>query len=205
MAKDALRQEVLEIELELKEVGSLFRGALKNVPEFDIADPKLLPYGLKPHTRSVSWIVEQVITQQMKFHAQKMGLKDVDIDIPDTALHDCILIRSHGVRLYVNVKTHQHSGKKNKNDISAVEKLYFQYHTNPDYRLIYFCAPITFANTTIRIHADECHVFSPQFMPIYVNPRNDKLQAFYEHEPQSRTRATFLELLRDNSTSIKLT
>ena len=29
------------------------------LPEFDITDEKILPYGLKPHTRSVSWIVEQ--------------------------------------------------------------------------------------------------------------------------------------------------
>ncbi|MEA2064828.1 MAG: hypothetical protein U9O66_00840 [Patescibacteria group bacterium] len=41
-------------------------------------------------------------------------------------------------------------------------------------------------------------------MPIYVNPRNDKIQAFYHHAPEHRTRKQFLELLRKNSKSIIL-
>ncbi len=35
-----------------------FTRVIQIVPDFDITDPKILPYGLKPHTRSVSWIVE---------------------------------------------------------------------------------------------------------------------------------------------------
>lgn len=36
------------------------------------------------------------------------------------------------------------------------------------------------------------------------NPRNDKIQAFYHHEPMLRTRPEFLQLLRDHSKSIVL-
>jgi hypothetical protein len=48
------------------------------------------------------------------------------------------------------------------------------------------------------------HIFSPQFLPIYINPRNDKIQAFYHHEPEYRSRVEFLQLLREKSRSIVL-
>lgn len=76
-----------EIELirqELSEMDSLFRKVIDIIPSFDIADPKVLPYGLRPHTRSVSWIVEQVITQQTKYHAKELNLENVELDLPDT-------------------------------------------------------------------------------------------------------------------------
>ena len=60
-----------EIELINREMGlmkEIFLKVIKIVPSFDLTDAKILPYGLKPHTRSVSWIVEQVITQQAKFN-----------------------------------------------------------------------------------------------------------------------------------------
>ncbi|CAN5678858.1 hypothetical protein BH24ACI2_BH24ACI2_01460 [soil metagenome] len=96
------------------------------------------------------------------------------------------------------------SGRRNKNDISAVEKLYMQYTANPNYRLIYACFGINFQNLTISFQKEAVHVFSPQFLPIYVNPRNDKIQSYYHHEQIYRSRQDFLRLLRENSRSIVL-
>ena len=79
-----------------------------------------------------------------------------------------------------------------------------QYTTNPDYRLIYAVFQFRFDNTTIIFEKDKVHTFSPQFLPIYVNPRNDKLQAMYYAEREERTRQEFLKLLQKNSTSITL-
>lgn len=184
-------------------VKSIFMKTVDLLPSFDITNSKVLPYGLKAHTRSVSWIVEQVITQQTKFHAAALDLKSVDIDMPDTSLQDCIIFTdTHN--LYVNIKIHNADGKENKNDISAVEKLYMQYSANSNYRLIYAIFGVRFQNTKISFVKDYIHVFSPQFLPIYVNPRNDKIQAFYHHVPIPRTRKVFLRLLRDNSKSIIL-
>ena len=173
------------------------------LPSFNITDEKLLPYGLKPHTRSVSWIVEQVITQQSKYRAKDLGIEDVNFDLPDICLHDCVIIRN-GKSHYINIKIHNMDGKENKNDISAVEKLYTQYHANSNYNLIFVCIGIRFKNVNISFDSDYLSLFSPQFLPIYVNPRNDKIQSFYHHEPQLRTRETFLRLLRENSKSIIL-
>lgn len=106
---------------------------------------------------------------------------------------------------YINVKIHNIAMKENKNDIAAVEKIYMQYTTNPSYNLIYACFGIIFRNINIAFDSEYLCLFSPQFLPIYVNPRNDKIQAYYHHKPIDRTRAKFLELLRANSKSIVLT
>lgn len=199
----ALEDEVALITSEMSIVKDIFLKVVDILPSFNITDPKVLPYGLKAHTRSISWIVEQVITQQTKYHAKRLGLQDVEIDMPDTSLHDCVILRD-GQRFFVNVKIHNADGRENKNDIAAVEKLYMQYNTNPNYRLIYAAFGVRFQNLTISFVKDYVHVFSPQFLPIYVNPRNDKIQAFYHHQPIYRTRENFLQQLRDNSKSIVL-
>jgi len=196
-------KEVSKILDEIKYLEKLFQYLLGILPNFNITDSKILPYGLKPHTRSVSWLVEQVIVQQTKFRAKELGIDDVNFDLPDTCLHDCEIYASEK-KFYVNIKVHNVDGKENKNDISAVEKLYFQYVTNPEYDLIYVCFGIKFENVKVHFSKDYLVLFSPQFMPIYVNPRNDKIQATYHHDTILRTRRDFLELLKKNSKSITL-
>jgi len=181
----------------------LYTKLIQILPSFDITNKKVLPYGLKPHTRSISWIVEQVITQQTKYNKDQLGLDFVDFDMPDTCLHDCV-IKSGKKTYYVNIKAHNANGKENKNDIAAVEKLFMQYRLNADYDVIYVCLGIHFKSINISFDKDYLEVFSAQFMPIYVNPRNDKLQSFYKHEPEYRSRREFLEFLQNNSTSIVL-
>ena len=68
--------QIQQVKNELEFVEDVFRKLLKILPSFDITNEKILPYGLKPHTRSVSWLVEQVITQQTKFNAKQLGLTD---------------------------------------------------------------------------------------------------------------------------------
>lgn len=47
-------------------------------------------------------------------------------------------------------------------------------------------------------------IFSPQFLPIYINPRNDKIQAAYRHDKIHRSREEFLKMLKEKSKSIIL-
>lgn len=199
----SLKTEVNLINKEMAVVKNIFLSTVNIIPEFDITDNKILPYGLRAHTRSISWIVEQVITQQTKFHSQEFGITDVAFNMPDTCLHDCIITIGEK-RYFVNVKIHNIDGKKNKNDISAVSKFYMQYSLNPDYRLIYAAFGIRFQNLTISFDKNSVHVFSPQFLPVYINPSNDKIQAYYHHEPIYRTRQDFLQILREGSKSIIL-
>lgn len=198
-----MKNEIKNIEDDLEFVKSIYLKLLTILPSFNITDKKILPYGLKAHTRSVSWLVEQVITQQTKYNAKKLGVDKVNFDFPDTSLHDCEIIVD-GKSYFVNVKIHNIEGKENKNDISAVEKLYFQYNVNKNYALIYACFGIKFENIKISFVKDYLEIFSPQFLPIYINPRNDKIQATYRHDKVYRTREEFLKMLKQESKSIIL-
>jgi hypothetical protein len=195
--------KVADIEKDIACLKDLYSRLIKILPSFNITDSKVLPYGLKPHTRSVSWLVEQVITQQTKYNEVALGLSEVDFDMPDTCLHDCT-IKVKEKTYYVNIKTHNVDGKENKNDIAAVEKLYMQYSSNPLYDVMYVCLGIHFNGVNISFDKDYVAVFCAQFLPIYVNPRNDKIQARYHHVPQIRSRQDFLKLLREQSHSIVL-
>jgi len=195
--------EIQKIEKELNFVKNNYLKLLTILPSFNITDKKILPYGLRAHTRSVSWLVEQVITQQTKYNAKKLGLDKVDFDFPDTSLHDCEIVVNNK-SYFINVKIHNIEGKENKNDISAVEKLYFQYSVNKDYNLIYACFGIKFENIKITFDKNYLEIFSPQFLPIYVNPRNDKIQATYRHDKIHRTREEFSKMLKEKSKSIIL-
>ncbi len=196
--------EIRLINEELATMQDLFERVVEIIPNFDITNPEILPYGLKPHTRSVSWIAEQVIVQQAKYNRETLGIEDVDFSMPDTSLHDCIVLQSDTARYYVNIKITNATRRQNKNDIAAVEKLYMQYRANSDYRLIYTVFGFTFDNMTISFVKDRIHTFSPQFLPVYVNPRNDKIQAYYHAPPEERTRDELLELLQSRSRSIVL-
>jgi len=183
---------------------NLFHRVIEIIPRFNITDPKIIPYGLKPHTRSVSWIVEQVIVQQAKYNRKYLDIKDVMFDLPDTSLHDCEILNLSNHRYYINIKITQARKRQSKNDISAVEKLYRQYSENENYRIIFVVFQFTFRNTEITFIKDKVHAFSPQFLPIYVNPRNDKIQAFYYADHQLRSRENFLKELKHQSRSISL-
>lgn len=195
--------EIQKIEKELNFVKNNYLKLLTILPSFNITDKKILPYGLRAHTRSVSQLVEQVITQQTKYNAKKLGLDKVDFDFPDTSLHDCEIVVNNK-SYFINVKIHNIEGKENKNDISAVEKLYFQYSVNKDYNLIYACFGIKFENIKITFDKNYLEIFSPQFLPIYVNPRNDKIQATYRHDKIHRTREEFSKMFKEKSKSIIL-
>lgn len=198
-------REINLINRELREMQNFFGEVVQIIPRFRLTSRRILPYGLKPHTRSVSWIAEQVIAQQAKYNRRTLGVNDVEIDLPDTCLHDCEVVKNSRKKYYVNIKITNVKVRPGKSDIAAVEKLYMQYKANPDYRLIYVVFGFSFSNITVSLDRSAVHVFSPQFLPVYVNPRNDKLQAHYRSARQVRSRSEFLNLLQKESRSIVLT
>lgn len=173
-----------------------FSDLVGEIGNFDVVDSKLLPNGFKPHTRSISWIAEQVILQQAKAKAKKLGFKDIIFSEKDTDVFDCIVLPEDGGKIYVNVKVTNIDGKHNKNDISAAERLYNFLIDHNDGPLFYVVMGIQFKNTKVLFSKEQVLVFSPVLLPeIYVNPKNAKLQAYYDAPPVERTTQDFLELL----------
>lgn len=200
MTKDS---EIKKISEDLELVQHIFSAVVQDIPSFEVGSESALPYGLKPHTRSVSWLVEQVLVQKVKVMSTDLGLSYVNYELPDTELHD-LEIRVGDRQLFINVKCHQAEKKANKNDISAVVKLHKRYVEDKNYDLIYVAVGIKFEDRSVVFMSDHVNCFSPQFLPIYVNPTNDKIQAFYNHEPQVRSRSEFLRILRESSKTLKL-
>lgn len=197
-------ENINKIQKEIIFIKRVYEKLILELPNFKITDEHLLPYGLKPHTRSVSWLVEQIINQQSKIRAKQLGIKDVCFELPDTCLHDCIITDLNDRKHFVNIKVHNADGKDTKNDISAVEKLYKEYIKDDNYDVFYVCFGIHFNNVNILFDREYLEVFSVQFLPIYVNPRNDKIQALYKHAPEYRNRDDFLKLLEEKSKKIVL-
>ena len=195
--------EIERVKENVKITQNFFSNLLISLPSFQVTTSAALPYGLKPHTRSVSWLVEQVLVQKAKQAKSELGASDVTYDLPDTELHD-LEVTIGSTKLYINVKCHQADKRPNKNDISAVVKLYNRYVSNPNYELIYAAIGIRFEGLNIVFLPDHVHCFSPQFLPLYVNPTNDKIQAFYNHIPVYRSRNAFISELKASSKEIKL-
>ena len=72
----------------------------------------------------------------LKYNAKKLNLDYINYDLPDICLHDCE-IDYKSKKYFINVKTYNIAGKSNKNDISAVEKIYLQYQDNSNFFYIY--------------------------------------------------------------------
>ena len=146
---------------------------------------------LRKHTRGVSWIVQDVLNDMTERQQEALGLSAFSYDsLPDTSLHDCEL--SVNDLYYVNLKVHDMAKKHTRNDMSSAAKLYDQYCDDLTYDLIYVCYGFYFEGSSIRFDPHYLKVFAAQFLPIYVNPRNHKIQAHYAHQPQYRTRSQFL-------------
>lgn len=57
-----MNKQIKQIVENMDFIKSIYKKLLIMLPSFNITDKNILPYGLKPHTRFVSWLVEQVIT-----------------------------------------------------------------------------------------------------------------------------------------------
>lgn len=177
-------------------LSTAFTKLVKDIEKFEIVGNKLLPFGFKPHTRSISWIAEQVILQQAKIKAKELGFKDVIFSKQDTDVFDCIIIDKSNRKIFVNVKITNIDGRHNKNDISAAERLYNFLIDSDELGLFYVVLGIKFDNTKVEFSKDQIFVFNPISLPdVYVNPKNAKLQAYYDAKPITRTKREFLDLL----------
>ena len=193
-----MQDEIKQIIFDLGIMRDLFSRVVKMVPKFDVVNPEILPYGLKPNTRSVSWIIEQVIVQQIQKNLDVLGIQSINYDISEIGLHDCEIVDLSGRKHFVNIKITKTKKKQRrwKNDIAAIKKLYDEYTALPYYNVIYAICEFDFDNTIVDLKAKNVTVFSPQFLPLYINMKNGKLQAYYDAEWTLRTRDEFIEELK---------
>ena len=182
-------------------IGTSIRGG------FQIIDPILIPEGLPPHTRSIAWVIEEVVRQagnilkkndpdyekNTQFDKIKSWPSDIDII-------DYLIFLVGGEKIYVNVKMHNIEKKEGKNDINQGSKIFAHFKTDPDFRFYYCVVNFEFTGekgtVASLIPEKPTILYAPWVKDVYVNPKNGHLQATYakkDYEP--RNMKSFLDLL----------
>lgn len=193
----------VEIEADITALRDGFYKLTRKIGQFNILDEKLVPEGLKPHTRSISWLAEQVIKQQARLNLTEIGFVSVVDASSDIEQYDCI-VNVNGREVLINLKvTAAKSQKGSRNDINKAYKLFKIFQKNKDTLLYYVIFKIKFKNTNIIFSDKDVIVFYvPWINEVYVNPSNHHLQANYEEPMHKRSVDDFLDLV-DKEITIK--
>jgi len=185
-----------EIESDIKLLEEGFHKLMNKIKHFNILSKELVPEGLKPHTRSISWLAEQVFKQQARKNLSEIGFEsliDADSDIES---FDC-KVNINGRDVLVNLKVSAAKSKNgSRNDINKAYKLLKMFEYDEDTLLYYVIIKITFENTdVILVDGTPTVFYVPWIHEVYVNPSNHHLQANYELPMKKRTVAEFIRLI----------
>lgn len=182
----------------IKKVEKTFESLIKKVPQFEVTSQKYLPEGLKPHTRSICWIAEQVILQNTKKYEKEFKIFDFQYPPSDIAVWDVKFSFKDlfpKEKVFINVKVTDITRPVRKNDIASVKKLLNFYLENKNPLLLYVVFKIKFENIIIKFKNHPV-VRNYIWLDFIVNPRNEHVQAYYECVVVERTEEEFLELLK---------
>lgn len=148
---------------------------IQNIGDIPIATPEIMPYGWRKAAkgRTVWRIVEEIISQNLEYHAAALGFDSVHPAESEVGVYDFRFCYGGGRESYVNIKSSVKGGRKNSDDISKAEKLIDFYRENPNANLYVATFVIRF-DPGMLIGLDHCIVFPTAWIPdIYVNPSNN--------------------------------
>ena len=186
--------EIKDIEFYRNIVYDSFNNCLPEIINCDIISRDCMPEGIKPHTRSIAWIAEQVIIQALRKHIKITKFDELHMTKSDIDLSDCIATVGK-LEIKINVKVTA-SKKRTKNDINKAYKIYKRFTDNPDELLFYVVLKMNFTDNQVRFSNEKPTVFYvPHIKKIYVNPSNRHLQSDYYDEPVIRTSKEFTDEL----------
>lgn len=182
------------------ELQKLSRRILNEI-SFEVINPESkIPLGFKKHTRSISWLAEQVITQHLETNQKKYDLEFFETSKTDISVYDFkIKFKDIKELIYVNSKITWIQQKKQRNDMSSIKKLFKFYEEHKNVKLFYLIFPFEYfgpkGNKIKFLENVTCGEYI-KMKDFYLNPRNEHLQAFYEVENVDRTYSEFLELIK---------
>jgi hypothetical protein len=183
----------------IKKLISLSNQIVDEIPSFDVIHPKeLIPYGLKPHTRSISWLAESVVCQNIKKNITKYSLSFFEEPQTDIGVWDFKLkFKDFGDLIYVNFKVTNVEANRQHNDMSSIKKLINFFQDDKKKNLFYLIFPIKFENNKINFVKNfKCGEYI-KMKDFYLNPRNEHIQAYYDVVSVDRTYDEFLSILMD--------
>jgi hypothetical protein len=181
------------------QIGSTIDAVLRQIGSFHIIDnSSLLPEGLKPIARSVSWLIEQIVVQNLRKNKDLLNLEFV-LDPPDNvSQYDCRLkYKNESTIYYLNIKTSlTQTIHKSRFDVSKAPKLIKFYKDVPDLNLILAVIKIDLEDT--RVSFRKSIIFNVAWIPdIYYNRANHNLQSCCDGSQAVRANSEFIKLLED--------
>lgn len=186
-----------DIEKSLNVLNSTFQRFVENKEYFEVCQEKDLPYGLKPHTRSICWLAEQVINQDLK--KNKTEYKIYEIQEPDSdisAWDSKIIFNGEKNPIFINIKVTDISKPVRRNDIASVQKLITFYEENPKALLFYVALKLKFNNRKIQFVGHPIVRYYPWISEFVVNSRNHHIQSYYECKMIQRTVEEFVSQIK---------
>jgi len=170
---------------------------MAKIDAFKLLDESVVPEGLKQIARSMSWLIEQIIVQNIRKHKDACGITSVDNPPHGLAQYDCVLhFKDEPQEYLVNIKTSlsitQTGGKS---DISKGPKLVELYESNPNAVLIVAIVKVTLEGVVVTF--DDLILFNVAWTPDpYYNRANHNLQSICNGTQTRRTNQAFVEILR---------
>ena len=179
---------------------NLARKILNEI-SFEVINPESkIPLGFKKHTRSISWLAEQVISQHLMVNKKKYDLEKFEISETDISVFDFkIKFKDFKDIIYVNSKITWVQQKKQRNDMSSIKKLYTFYKENKNAKLFYLIFAFDYfgsKNNEIKFLDNIICGEYIKMKDFYLNPRNEHLQAFYDVKNIERSYDEFLEIIK---------
>ena len=190
-------QQIKKIGKELERIFTIF--ITKKIPLFEVLRKEYLPEGLKPHTRSICWLAEQVILQNIKKFRSDFGLSDFEYPESDISPYDAkfkIDNISLGKDVFVNIKVTDSTKPIRKNDIASVKTLLNFYRQNGEPLVFFVVIRLKFEENVIRFVEPIIVRYYPWVKDFVVNPRNEHIQSIYEAETEEKSIEEFLKILR---------
>lgn len=195
----------VQIEAIQNELEQIFTDFItQRISHFEVLKKEYLPEGLKPHTRSICWLAEQVILQNVKKFAAEFGIDNFTYPTSDISPWDAkfTLPKPTGSReVFVNIKVTDSTKPIRKNDIASVKALLNFYGMHEEPLLYYVVIRLRFDDTIIRFTRPVTARYYPWVKDFVINPRNEHLQSVYDARVERRSVAEFLTLLRQKATA----
>jgi hypothetical protein len=189
-----------DVAIQTTNLERVFLRLIRDVPFFEVLNKDVLPYGLKQHTRSICWLAEQVILQNVKKRQTEYNVaayEDPDSDI--SAWDACLTFPGQASPCYINIKVSDVTRPVRRNDIASVQKLLNFYAENPGADLFYVVIMLEFDENKIHFRKLPVVRYYPWIGDFVVNSRNHHIQAVYENTVEERSTDDFISLVKQKA------
>jgi len=187
-------EDFKELEQRIKAIAKVIDSVWRDkIGDFKILRENLVPEGLKPIARSISWLMDQITVQNLRRYRDEYGVEKVNDPPHGLTQYDCVIkMKNDDREYYLNVKTSliitELGGRF---DISEARRLIQLYRENPNLILLVAIIRVDLDNIWVRFKS--VIVFNVAWIPdMYYNRANHNLQSRCNGTQTFRTNEEFI-------------